>query len=439
MIEYTNNNLVKDYSIEENLIAKNKKPFNSYSFLNGTKKSFYNEDIRKNPIPYFIELEKFRKVGGLEKSDILYGLETNNKDGLVLMDPEIIKKFKGLVNELISQLFKALMGNPISLPVKIFEPKSTLSRICDYWLFAPKLLNKAANEEDTLKRFKTVIAFAVGGLYTNAKQLKPFNPLLGETFEGEFLNDGAKIYCEHVSHHPTISSFYLSGKDKKYNLSASFEFVTNSSTFSLNPTVKISQKGPVKICFNNKDKDIIEYNMPVVRLNNTGKEKNRSSNWIDEMIFVDRKNNLKAIISFGKDDKYVHGFSGGIFKENFPLGYKFNCAQIDKEKESKNIKKCLKNDMISKISGSWLKGIFFDEEELWSIDRDIPSAIIPNEIVLPSDGRYREDLIWLFNAWEAENDEVKRKYEQYSQTWKLMIEDVQRKDRKERKDKKPKK
>jgi hypothetical protein len=436
LIEYTNKYPVKDYSKEENLIAKNKKPFNAFSFLNGTKKSFYNEDIRKNPIPLFIELEKFRKVGELGKSDILYGLETNNKDGLVLTDPEIIKKFKGLVGEIISQLFKALMGKPISLPVKIFEPKSTLSRICDYWLFAPKLLNKATKEDDNLKRFKIVIAFAVAGLYTNAKQLKPFNPLLGETFEGEFLNDGAKIYCEHISHHPTISSFYLSGKDKKYYLSASFEFVTNSST-SFNPTVRISQKGPVKICFNNKD--IIEYNMPVVRLNNTGSEKNRSSNWIDEMIFVDIKNNLKAIISFGKNDKNVHEFSGGIFHETFPLGYVFNNSQIEKEKESKNIKKCMKNEMINKISGSWLKGIYFDEEELWSIDRDIPTAIIPNEVVLPSDGRYREDLIWLFNSWETDNEEVKKKYEQYSQTWKMMIEDVQRKDRKERKDKKPKK
>lgn len=428
-----------DYSNEQNLIVKNKKPFNLFSFLNGTKKSFFFDNEKNNPIPYFIETEKFRKISSVEKSEILYGLETQDKNGLILVDPEIIKKFKGLVGEIISQVFKALVGKPISLPVKIFEPKSTLQRICDYWSFAPLFLNKAAEEENHLTRFKTVIAFAVAGLYIPAKQLKPFNPLLGETFQGEFLNDGAKIYSEHISHHPTIMSFYLSGKDKKYNLSASFDFVTNSSPSPFNPSIRISQKGPVTIRFDNKTKDIIEYNMPVVKLTNSGSEKNRGSVWIDEMIFVDKKNNLKAIINFGKDEKYVHGFSGGIFEENFPGGYKFNLAQIDKEKESKNVKKIMKNNFISKISGSWLKGISFDQEELWSIDRDLPSAIKPEEIVLPSDGRYREDLIWLFNAWETDNEEVKKKYEGYSQVWKMMIEDVQRKDRKERKDKRPKK
>lgn len=428
-----------DYSKEENLIVRNKKPFNSYSFLNGTKKSFYYEDEKKNPIPYFNDLEKFRKTSQLGKDDILYGLEISNKNGLVLVDPEIIKKFKGLVGEIISQVFKAIVGKPISLPVKIFEPKSTLSRICEYWSFAPLFLNKAAQEENNLRRFKTVIAFAVAGLYIPVKQLKPFNPLLGETFQGEFIDDGSKIYCEHVSHHPTVSSFYLRGKDQRYHLTASFEFVTNSSASPFNPAIKISQKGPVKICFNNSQKDTIEYNMPVVKLNNTGSEKNRSSYWIDDMIFIDKKNNLKAFISFGKDDKYVHGFSGGIFQENYPTNYVFNSSQIEREKESKNIKKMQKNKMINNISGSWLKGIYFDDEEMWSIDKDIPSAIKPEENVLPSDGRYREDLIWLFNAWETENEEVKKKYEAYSQTWKMMIEDVQRKDRKERKEKRPKK
>lgn len=427
--------------------SKDLKPFNKYSFLNGTKKSFYFQDPKKNPIPFFNDLEKFRKIPALAKDDILYGLEIHNKNGLVLIDPEIIKKFKGLVGEIISQVFKALAGKPISLPVKIFEPKSTLSRICDYWSFAPNFLNKASLEENPLKRLKLTIAFAIAGLYIPAKQLKPFNPLLGETFQGEFINDGAKIYGEHVGHHPTISSFYLSGKDQKYYLSASFEFVTNSSPALFNPTIRISQKGPVKICFNpernktnsNNKKDLIEYNMPVVKLVNTGSEKNRSSIWIEEMIFNDRKNGLKAIIQFGKDDKYVHGFSGGIFKENFSDNYVFNLAQIDKEKASGNVKKMLKNEMLTKISGSWLKGLNFNQEEAWSIDRDLPHAIKPEELVLPSDGRYREDLIWLFNAWETENEEIKKKYEVYSQTWKMMIEDVQRKDRKERAEKRPKK
>ena len=36
--------------------------------------------------------------------------------------------------------------------------------------------------QDVVERFRLTIAFAVAGLYNGCKQLKPFNPILGETF-----------------------------------------------------------------------------------------------------------------------------------------------------------------------------------------------------------------------------------------------------------------
>lgn len=53
---------------------------------------------------------------------------------------------------------------------------------------------------------KNVIAFAISGLQYVSTQKKPFNPILGETFEGVW-PDGTKIFMEHVSHHPPISCF----------------------------------------------------------------------------------------------------------------------------------------------------------------------------------------------------------------------------------------
>ena len=60
-----------------------------------------------------------------------------------------------------------------------------------------------------------VIATAIAGLHMNISSMKPFNPILGETYEGYF-DDGTMIHCEHTSHHPPITNFYLIGKGFKF-------------------------------------------------------------------------------------------------------------------------------------------------------------------------------------------------------------------------------
>jgi hypothetical protein len=42
---------------------------------------------------------------------------------------------------------------------------------------------------------------------------KPFNPILGETYQGYI--DGCPIYIEQISHHPPISSYYFVGRGYK--------------------------------------------------------------------------------------------------------------------------------------------------------------------------------------------------------------------------------
>lgn len=91
-----------------------------------------------------------------------------------------------VVKQLTVNLFKGLTITHISLPIKIFEPRSSIQRIVDMWSFAPKFLKQAADTKDHLERFKQVIAFAMSGLYICTSQYKPFNPILGETLQGEF-------------------------------------------------------------------------------------------------------------------------------------------------------------------------------------------------------------------------------------------------------------
>ena len=49
---------------------------------------------------------------------------------------------------------------------------------------------------------------------------------------------------------------------------------------------------------------------------------------------------------------------------------------------------------------------------------------------LPSDGRFREDIIWLYRSFFSYKNEKEREtYEELSQDWKLMLEKLQREER----------
>ncbi|OUC42728.1 putative Oxysterol-binding protein [Trichinella nativa] len=88
----------------------------------------------------------------------------------------------------------------LSIPVVFNEPLTFLQRISD-WLF-----------------FLNVAAFAVSALASNWQRVgKPFNPILGETYELDHSNTtGFRICCEQVSHHPPISAFHVEGDGFKF-------------------------------------------------------------------------------------------------------------------------------------------------------------------------------------------------------------------------------
>lgn len=55
---------------------------------------------------------------------------------------------EGIVFDLMKSAGKQLMEGKnvvgISLPVRIFEPRSTIERVCDWWAFGPIYLARAA-------------------------------------------------------------------------------------------------------------------------------------------------------------------------------------------------------------------------------------------------------------------------------------------------------
>lgn len=189
--------------------------------------------------------------------------KTNKKGGLVFLDQDALKKQQGVFKEVMMQVGAQLLTGKlevrISLPIRIFEPRTLLERVVDGWNYAPTLLKKAALSSDPLERMKHVIAFVVGGLHFCVGQLKPFNPILGETYEATYA-DGSRVFLEHVGHHPVASAFTLSGPKGLYQLSGVYEFESVTSRNSITN----HQVGTTKIVF--QDGHTITYTAPQIKV-----------------------------------------------------------------------------------------------------------------------------------------------------------------------------
>ena len=98
----------------------------------------------------------------------------------------------------------------ITMPVFLNAPIGGLQSIagfCEYHY----ILDDAANETNSLRRLALVCANSIA-TYSSVEriQTKPFNALLGETYE--FKDGDVTFFAEQVSHHPPIAAQFARGK-----------------------------------------------------------------------------------------------------------------------------------------------------------------------------------------------------------------------------------
>ncbi|KAK1384415.1 oxysterol-binding protein-related protein 1C-like [Heracleum sosnowskyi] len=107
----------------------------------------------------------------------------------------------------------------VCLPVFFNEPISSLQK-CYEDLEYSYLLDRAyewGKRGNSLMRILNVAAFAVSGYAsTEGRSCKPFNPLLGETYEADFPDKGLRFFSEKVSHHPMIVACHCEGTGWKF-------------------------------------------------------------------------------------------------------------------------------------------------------------------------------------------------------------------------------
>ena len=294
----------------------------------------------------------------------------------------MLEKQKGVLVDVLKQLtvnlLKGLTISHISLPVKIFEPVSTLQRIVDLFSFAPTYLKRAAELSDPVERMKLVITNAISAAYLCSKQMKPFNPILGETLQGEF-PDGTEVYCEHTSHHPPIANFHFHPKDKAYEFWGYHEITAQMHANSM----QAGQKGPNYIKFH--DGQLIRYCNADYKIHGTVMGE-RTIEVVGNMVFEDLTNNIKAVLAFNtyKKTGYWHVTESGrkdevmgvIYRTAKPIDPKasYKAHYVKGAKEIKDLSS-LNKDMEEKfatVSGSWLHQLYINEELFWDIDNDHP-------------------------------------------------------------------
>lgn len=134
-----------------------------------------------------------------------------------LPEPKEKEKPVGLWSIIKDNIGKDLSG--VCLPVYFNEPLSSLQKCfedLDYSSLVDRAL-KWGKQGNDLMRILNVAAFAVSGYAsTEGRQCKPFNPLLGETYEADYPDKGLRFFSEKVSHHPMVVACHCEGAGWKF-------------------------------------------------------------------------------------------------------------------------------------------------------------------------------------------------------------------------------
>ncbi|GIZ01769.1 oxysterol-binding protein-related protein 6 [Caerostris extrusa] len=117
-----------------------------------------------------------------------------------------------LCNLLFKNIGKDL--SKVSMPVTLNEPLCVLQRLCEELEYS-ELLDKASETTDKYERMVYIAAFAVSAYSSSYHRAghKPFNPVLGETYECIREDKGFQFIAEQVSHHPPVSVCHAESKN----------------------------------------------------------------------------------------------------------------------------------------------------------------------------------------------------------------------------------
>lgn len=296
-----------------------------------------------------------------------------------------------------------------SLPVQLFEPISYLQRLVEGFSWMPNMLLKAAQTTNPVERLKLVITGVIAGLHLTCRQEKPFNPILGETFQASFSN-GTEVFCEQVSHHPPVSAWEFVGPNGAFHFSGRGAWV---ASFRGN-SVKGQQQGNSQITF--ADGSTIFFGpLPEVWISGILMG-DRRMEYLGKTVFAYPQYGLTCEVAFNPDSGLLKWMRGKSTPTDMLRG------ELVQESGPGRAAK------VATLEGSWMGCVDFDGVRAWDAremgqaQRELPVPV-GEDRALPSDCRFREDLQYL----------AQRDLEKASE-WKSTLEERQRHDARLRKD-----
>ncbi|KAL9056703.1 MAG: hypothetical protein Q9162_002772 [Coniocarpon cinnabarinum] len=135
-------------------------------------------------------------------------------------------------------ILKSMIGKDMTkmtLPVSFNEPTSLLYRVAEDMEYTD-LLDVAADRADSTERLLYVAAFAASEYAsTIGRVAKPFNPLLGETYEYVRPDKGFRFMVEQVSHHPPVGAAWAESAKWDYYGESAVKSKFYGKAFDINP------------------------------------------------------------------------------------------------------------------------------------------------------------------------------------------------------------
>ena len=239
-----------DYSLEEETISSiingdnitnNFEILNSYKYhqndlneiSNPTKNNLINNSIYEDKLSY--QNSKPKNIDNIKNNEN----EFFNKNYDTNKIRKNLKKPLSFPPNIIKEIVTNFTQNK-ALPVYFNEPLSMGQKQCEKFYYLD-LLKKAANEEKKEMQLCYISAFIIGEIFLNiGRSLKPFNPIIGETYEYFNNNLNFRYYSEQVSHKPPVNAYVGETPD----------FILYGDTLG-DTSFKIF-KGGMELSFNNK-------------------------------------------------------------------------------------------------------------------------------------------------------------------------------------------
>lgn len=238
----------------------------------------------------------------------------------------------------------------IAMPVDMNEPLTILQKYAEMVEYCD-IINKAVEAGSTEERVLRVAAFAVSYLSSVRAKLrnsrKPFNPLLGETFELVREDFGVRLISEKVSHRPPVFAIFVESND----WFLSFSPAPSQKFWGKN--AEITTKGVAKLTIKSSG-EVYTWNQPTSMLKNiiAGEKYTEPSS----PITVKSSTGYKAVVEFAK---------GGMFSgrsEDLVI----NAFDAKKKKTSYS------------VSGKWTESLTLKtnttEKQIWTAGRLLPNA-----------------------------------------------------------------